>query len=234
MSEKYLTLESLAVLGFDRCRDELGREAVGFKFQTLYLLASASVNRYFQPAVFLSGVVNSGRTVGLVECHIPPNLELPTEAAAWVTYMLKDDRSGLGPLPAWFLEGERHWSLVPPAQEEMTARKRLQAYRSCPRCYIDREYARPLRRKLQAVLSEVDGDAEATFSFDGRVLAISLCGALYEVIASGEGWHRNYHVGLSNKAALPARFRSSRVTVTVFEGNLSLDGQLLGPCEAAE
>ena len=234
MKGKYSTLHSLAVLGFERCRDQLGREAIGFRFQTLHLLASASVNRYFQSAVFLSGVVDTGRTIGLVECYIPPNLELSTEAAAWVTYVLKGHRSSLGSLPAWFLEGERHWHLVPPALEEMTVRRRAEAFRNCPRCYIDREYARPLRRKLQAVLSEVEGDAEAIFGFDGRVLSISLCGALHEVTASGEGWNRNYRVGLDNQAALPARFRASRVTVTVFEGHLSFDGQPLGSCEAAE
>ena len=234
MKGKCPTLVSLANLGFRECRTEIGQEAVGFRFETLDVLASASVNSYFQSTVLLSGVVDTGRTIALVECHIPPNLELAAEAAAWVSYVLKVHRSSLGSLPAWFLEGEDQWNLVPPARMEMAARRRSEAFRECPKCFIDREYARPLRRKLQAELAKVDGNAEATFSFDGRVLAVSLCGSIYEVIASGEGWSRNYRVGLNGEAGLPARFRSSSVTATVFEGNLSFDGQPLGPCEAAE
>ena len=235
MNEEYSTLDALALLGFEQCEDRLGREALRFRFQTLDLLASVSVSNYLQPTVLLSGIVKTRRTLGLVEHYIPPNLERSLEAAAWVSFVLRDDRSCLKPLPAWFLEGERHWNLVPPGREKLAIQERLEASREacrkCPKCFIDREYARPFRHKLRVELSELYRETDATFSFDGRVLSISLCGTVHEVIASGDGWKRSYRVGLNNESKLPARFRSSTVTVMVVDGKLRFDGEPLGPCE---
>ena len=232
--DEYLTLASLVELGFERRGRVYGAIAVGYRFCNLDMTASGVTNMYFRPEVLLTGVLNTGRTMGLVELHIPPDLETPREAAAWTSYALKPYRSDLEPLPPWFLEGERHWHLVPLAREEMAVQERLQSYRNCPKCFLDREYARPFRRMLQAALSGVCGDAEAMLSFEGRVLSIALHGSVHEVIASGESWSSNYLVKLSAGSALPARFRNPTVTVAVFEGNLSFDGRLLGPCETIE
>ena len=132
MTEAYPTLESLVALGFERRGRVYGAIAVGYRFRYLDLIASGMTNMYFRPEVFLSGVLNTGRTMGLVELHIPPDLATPQEAAAWTTYALKPYRSDLEPLPSWFVEGERNWHLVPLAVEEMAARARLEAYRKCP------------------------------------------------------------------------------------------------------
>ena len=71
-----------------------------------------------------------------------------------------------------------------------------------------------------------------TFSFDGRVLSIVLCGRPHEVIASGDSWSSSYQVIVSPKTTLPARFMDSMVEVSVFEDYLRLDGHRLGLCEA--
>ena len=89
------------------------------------------------------------------------------EAAAWVSYALKSYKRELGPLPDWFVTGEENWELIPFVAEQRT-------YRARPHCRIDRDYARPLRRKLQEDISWLEGEAEATCSFDGRVLSIKL------------------------------------------------------------
>ena len=236
MSDEYPTLDALVALGFERREPKFGTEAVGYRFHYLDLKASASTSRYFQPDVLLSGVLNTGRTLCQIEHHLPASLGTPQEAAAWVSYVLKSDRSDLEPLPAWFLEGERHWDLVPAAREEQENRKRLEAYRAAyhasPKCFIDREYARLLRRKLQAALSEITGEAEMTFNFDGRVLSIALGSAVHEVVASGESWPSSYQVTVSSKTRLPPRFTSSTVEVNVFEDYLRLARLRLGPCEA--
>ena len=159
------------------------------------------------------------------------NLEDPLEAAAWVSYVLKSDRSYLTPLPDWLVEGERHWHLIPFLRE---SQERKKIYDASPKCFIDRDYARPLRRNLVDEISLLDDGAEMTFSFDGRVLNIEVSGRLYEVLASGEGWQSSYKVAVSRGSKLPARFMSWRVEVLVMEGYLLFDMLSLGPCMATE
>ncbi len=179
---------------------------------------------YGRNVVLLSGVVDTGRTLGLIEDQIPDDLASDLEAAAWVSYALKPYRSKLEPLPDWFVEGERHWDLVPFVQKQ-------RAYSARPKCYIDRDYCRPLRRNLLEELSWLDGETKMTFSFDGRVLSIVLNERVHEVVASGDSWPSSYQVVVSPETKLPTRFNSSRVEVSVFEGYMSLGRLRLGPCE---
>ena len=86
------------------------------------------MNLYGRYVVLLSGVVETRRTLGVVESQIPNDIGSALEAAAWVSYALKSYRSELEPLPDWFVEGERHWDLVPPARVELAARERQLAY----------------------------------------------------------------------------------------------------------
>ena len=75
-------------------------------------------------------------------------------------------------------------------------------------------------------------ESEMTFSFDGRVLSIEICGRVYEVLATGDSWPSSYRVVVSRESKLPARFMSSSVEVIVLGGHLRMDGLPLGPCEA--
>ena len=234
MSYPYITLASLKALGFTPRITPSGMEAVGYRFLLVDLVASASTTIIGLPLVHLGGILDTGRTLGLIDYHIPPDLETAEAAAAWVSYQLKPHRSGLEPLPAWFLEGEDHWDLVPPAVEERRIRKRMEAYQASPKCFIDRDYARPLRRKLRTAFSGLAGETVMTASFDGRVLSIALDGELHEVVASGEGWTSSYRITVSNDSRLPDRFKNPEIVVRIFEDHLRVAGHRLGPCEAVE
>ena len=225
MSDLCPTLASLIEIGFERREPRVGMETVGFKFNVLDLVASCGVNRYFQTVVLVRGILQTKRTLGLVDSEIPPDLGSAREAAAWISYVLKSHRSNLEPLPAWFVEGELHWGLIPFVRH-------MREYEARPQCYVDRKYARTLRRKLRAALSEISKDTEMSFRFDGRVLSITLCGAVYEVIASGTKWSSAYSVMVGHGAALPTRFISPAVEVSVFEGVLTFGNIRLKPCEA--
>ena len=225
MSDLCPTLASLIEIGFERREPRIGMETVGFKFNALDLVASAGINRYFQTVVLLRGILQTKRTLGLVDSEIPPDLGSAREAAAWIGYALESHRSDLEPLPAWFLEGELHWDLIPFVRH-------MRNYEARPQCYVDREYARTLRRKLRAALSEISKDTEMSFSFDGRVLSITLCGAVYEVIASGTNWTSTFSVMVCHGTALPTRFTSPTVEVSVFEGVLTFGNIRLKLCEA--
>ena len=181
--------------------------------------------------VLLSGVINTGDILAEVENQIPNDLRSASEAAAWVSYALKSYRRQLEPLPDWFVEGERHWDLVPPARLELAARERMRAYQARPKCLIDRDYARPLRRNLLEAISGLAGPTEMTFRFDGRVLSIVLNERAHEVVASGESWSSAYRVSVSSQTKLPTRFKSPVVILDVFEGYVSFGGLRLGPCE---
>ena len=225
MSDLCPTLASLIGIGFERRKPRVGMETVGFKFNVLDLVASCGVNRYFQTVVLLRGILRTKRTIGLVDSEIPPDLGSAREAAAWISYALKSHRSDLEPLPAWFVEGELHWGLIPFVRQ-------MREYEARPQCYVDRDYARTLRRKLRAALSEISRDTEMSFRFDGRVLSITLCGTVYEVIASGTKWSSAYSVMVGHGEALPTRFISPAVEVSVFEGVLTFGNIRLKPCEA--
>ena len=160
-----------------------------------------------------------------LDSQIPPDLGSALAAAAWVSYALKSYRSELEPLPDWFVKGERSWDLIPLVAEQ-------RAYQARPKCFIDRNYARPLRRNLLEEISLLAGETQMTFSFDGRVLSIDICGRLHEVIASGDRWPSSYQVVVSPETTLPARFTSSMVEVSVFEDYVRLGGLRLGPCGA--
>ena len=248
MGDSSLTLESLIELGFeDRppvtqvtaslpvlVPGRLGSPLVSvcYRFANLDLVASPEMNRYGLYVVLLTGAFETARTLTIIESEIPSDLGSALEAAAWVSYALKSYRSQLEPLPGWFVQGELHWDLVPPAQMERAARESRRAYEACPKCFIDRDYARPLRRKLLEEFSWLAGETEMTFKFDGRVLSIDLGGRSHEVVASGDSWPSSYQVVVSPKTPLPARFTSPTVVVSVFEGCVSLDGLRVGPCEA--
>ncbi len=225
-------------LGFEHCRNEAGFDAVGFRFRYLHLTAFGSIDRYFRPAVNFGGILNTGNTIGLVDYDIPPDIARPLEAAAWVSYHLRHNCSDLGPLPAWYLEGERHWDMVAPARYEQAMRdsmeERRRAFENCPKCSIDREYAKPLRHQLRAALSKLIDRTEMTVSFDGRVLSFSLCETVHEVVASGNGWPCAYRVSVDRETTLPARYKSPIVWLTVLDGFLSIDWLRVGACEAIE
>ena len=59
-------------------------EIVGYRFRFLDLEASHGVNQYFRHVVFLNGVLNTGRTIGLVNSQVPDDLADERIAAAWV------------------------------------------------------------------------------------------------------------------------------------------------------
>ena len=207
-------------------------DGIGYRFVHLDLYAVHVMNLYARYVVLLSGVLNTGRTVAVIEDQIPDDLGSALEAQAWVSYVLKSHRSDLEPLPDWFLEGERQWDLVPIVRQVREAEERQRAHLSSPRCYIDRDYARPLRRNLLEELSWLAGETEMMFDFDGRVLRIVLNERVHKLVSSGDSWPSSYQVVVSQGTKLPTRFESQMVEVSVFEGYVSFDRLRLGQCES--
>ena len=129
MSGSCPTLDSLISLGFEPRKTSAGLEGVCYRFACLDLDACHVMNPYARYVVLLSGVLNTGRKLAIIESQIPIDLGSAFEAAAWISYALKSHRRQLEPLPDWFLEGESHWDLVPLARQMREAEERRLAYR---------------------------------------------------------------------------------------------------------
>ena len=249
------TLNSLIALGFEPWKGESRRryetgdvnllfamhglrepaleaKAVVYAFADFDLFATHTMNRHMAMVVRVHGVRVTRDTLSEIDSEIPDGLENPLEAAAWVSYVLKSYRDELEPLPDWFILGDRHADLVPFVRDLRAAKERERAYEASPKCVIAREDARILRRILQEVLSDLDRETEMRVSFNEYGLMIDLGRRYFDARAWGDSWSSSYRVVVSPETKLPARFMSSWVDVSVFEGHVCLDRIPLGPCEA--
>lgn len=158
-------------------------------------------------------------------------MQSPLEVAAWLAFVLKEYKKDLEHLPKWFVEGENHWDLVPPAVEnkqfEQRMVERAKAYEKCPKCVIDREYARLLRSKFRTEFSDISDGASMIVQYSDRIFSMELDKKI-EVIASGENWPSPYQVQLTKCSSLPKRFESSEIIVCIFDGYLKFDWHCMG------
>lgn len=184
------------------------------------------------PVVLINGTLNTGNTLASVNFAIPDNLQSPLEAAAWLAFELDDYKKELEPLPSWLMEGAEHWDLVPPAvkKKELIQRieERVKAYQVCPKCFIDRDYARLFRTKFRHTQSEFTECTSIVVGYSDRIFSINFANSKIEVIASGENWPLPYQVEITDNSRLPPKFMEPEVTVCKFEGYLQFDGQRLG------
>ena len=250
MSNLNSTLEILLALGFEDRPPEIRVKhatrwmvpqghrfpsvSVCYGFTEFDLVASPTLNSFNVPVIELTGYREDRRSLSIIQGQIPINLGTPLEAAAWISFVLESDKRHLDPLPDWFVEGEGHWDLVPPARELPAARAREEAYQASPKCSIDRDYARPIRRNLMEEISWLrEGEsADTKFTFDGRILTIDFGDSVHEVVASGDSWPNSYCANLTPESKFPAKFERQWVEVSAFEGYICVDRFRLGPCQA--
>lgn len=230
MREAVYTFELLIDLGFERAVGGSAKHSVQYQTRHQDLTALQAANRFGMDIVLLSGVVKRERAVTLVHQEIPAWMGSREEAAAWVSYALWECRYLFEPLPDWFSAGVESWDYIPWVRERREDERQLEAWRRCPRCRVDREEARILRRRMRSSLSELDGESDMTVEFDGRVLSIQLCTDVHRVVASGTEWSSRYRADVSPRTELPSRFREPSVTLSIWEGHLLMDGIRLGRC----
>lgn len=213
MSELCPTLSSLLALGFDQRPPSYHIDVVGYRFRFLDLEAAHGVNQYFRHVVFLTGVLNMGRTIGLVDNQIPDDLEDYRTVAAWVAMALDPHLDDLAPLPGWLEQGVHDRHLVLSHEWYPTYPERVAG------CTIDIDHARVLRRHLRETIAEHEGHhMDVSFGFDGRVLGIAAGTKVHEALASGEPWPREYGVTLPpGTIPMPARFTGYQVAVAVYD-----------------
>lgn len=218
MSDLCPTLRCLLALGFERRPSELFHAVVGYRFQHLDLEAAHGVNKHFRDVILLSGVLNTGRTIGLVDSEIPDDLDDERVVAAWVAMAVPSEIRDFGPVPDWLSQGVRdhhlvnlqHASSAPPQPKPVAI------------CMIDREHARILRRGVQKSMNEQREGINVSVAFDGRVFDVTVGSHGHEALASGDAWPQRYRLAPPpGTLPVPARFANDQVPVVVYENFLA-------------
>ena len=228
------TIDRLLELGFERSTTR--PDEVRYRLEHVRLEGIPAQDRFFRDIVYLTGDARSKRSMASIALDLPPRLGTKLEAAAWITYVLRDYKDAFVPLPDWFTEGEQAWDLIPHVRRDREEEKQRQAWlkarREAPQCSIDREEARLLRKRIRRSLCELDGASDLTAAFDGRVLSIRVGADVHQVVASGDQWASAYRTRASAETKLPDRFNEPWVSVMVFEGDLLMNEISIGRCEA--
>jgi hypothetical protein len=224
------TWDVLVSLGFEPDVSMPSGEAVVLKrdFGSFVLKATDAINTRLQPVVTLWRVYRTSDTMAEVEHDLPRMLESRELGVALLTWCLDEAADGefraATPTP-WLAEG-RAWRHLLPWEQERPEREREQAERAaCPRCTVERRWARPAANDLIEQAARVAADSMALVRFDGEVLTVRCGERLVAVPAIGLRWAKSYLVPAGALRSLPKRLKDERVEVAIFKGAL-----LVGRC----
>lgn len=177
------------------------------------------MNRYFRQAFFLSGIVNTGRTMRLIESELPLEVDSREQGLAMLAHHLREAIPE-HLKPDWLREGEGMRKHLPWEKERA-------AYRRRPLCNVDREWMRIACRKLREHSSGAVEDDSTTFYFDGAVL--NICAHAAESVpnkldlamrAEGRAWSEGTAISTWRLESLPRRLMTPMVQLCVWQGSL--------------
>ncbi|MBI5771341.1 MAG: hypothetical protein HZA93_26440 [Verrucomicrobia bacterium] len=194
------------------------RPGLSFDFGNFKLSASAVLSRRFEEVVLFTGVLATARSLAEVQFEMPRQIESREKCAAWVAWNL-DQAAGGGFDPAnevaWLKIGRANLGLLPWYFDR-------HAYETRPSCSMEREWARPLFKKLKLILAELPDDALVRFSFDGEVLKIRANQIVLAAPASGAPWQNSYVATRATFPMLPRRLTRDPVTFSIWNGHLEM------------
>lgn len=178
------------------------------------LSASAFLNMAYQEMVLITGVLATPRRLAEVRFEMPGCVSSREQCLAWLVWNLDRDASGVflptSPL-AWLEIGRANTALLP-----WIARKL--AYEGRSRCIVDREWARPVFKKLRISLPSLTDESDVWFSFDGEVLKIRYEGECIPVAATGKEWTGSYGIKAGELKYLPGSLQQAQVEFSFWEG----------------
>lgn len=210
-------------LGFERDWTVRGGELPGFlmRFGPHIIEAMECRNRWLQPVFTLGGVINTGRTLALIESEMGLEIDSREEGLALLGFIL--GRAVPQDLkPEWLTEGERLKRHLPWERERV--RERLRDERR-PRCRVDREWFRIAGKRLRSIADEAGEGHLSTFSFDGEVLRIRGEGLMIALPGTGNIWPVRAQIATSALRHLPRRLMDQTIEVVVLDDALRIAGR---------
>lgn len=194
------------------------RPGLSFDFGNFKLSASAVMAKCLLPIVSFTSVLATRRTLTDVHFEMPRRIESREKCAAWLAWNL--DQCSDGPfrprVPApWLQTGRANLRLLPWYFDQ-------EAYDARPHCTVDREWARPLLKKLKGVLEKTPAEEMVWCSFDGEILRIRCGKELLATAAEGMPWKERYGLKADKLKRLPLRLMQQGVGVSVWDGHLEL------------
>lgn len=225
-------VDALLASGFERIENPPNGAdwMVRFRHPQLDLAASRVMGRHFRPVVQLLGSYRSesGRCFGMVEYHLPEEVESLAVAQAFLAHAI--DGAGnpcflpTPPIP-WLHDGRQHRALLPWERE---LARLTEAEATLPKCTVSRDW---LRLGLKTLCERLANNPEAShveFGFDGRNLFVAGAGHPLFLPADGlEPWPQVIHVPVRDLHLLPRRLMKDPVPIVVFSHCLQIDRALV-------
>ncbi len=212
------TVDVLQKLGFEP-QLEGWPDTWVFDFGSFKLKASQGINRYFRESFFLAGNYRTSRIMGSIEFEMPLDVDSFEQGVAWIAHGIGNVGSLTDHVP-WVSKG-REW------EDSLPWRARAKAHDARPKCFVDREWFRLVRKQLREIgeqAAEEESDEAIQITFDGEVLRLSTQAKLWVMPATGNAWDRPYHLALYQFAHLPKRSMSQLVMFSVWEGTMEIAG----------
>lgn len=189
--------------------------ALKYNFGNFELSAGVLTNQYLRREVCFQGYYRDLRTLAETTFEMPERVESREQVLAWIVY-------GLGrgvPLaitPAWIEEGRR-------LQHELPWAKHMAAYNARPVASVDRMWMKPLGKVLREAAASAAEDELCLIYFDGHTVRFELSAKTYLVQADGSvPWPHASLVALRALAALPQRWMQSSISVSYWEGHITI------------
>jgi hypothetical protein len=176
-------------------------------------------NEYLAPVFFVSGIVSTSRTIGMIQLDMPIEVADFDQGIAWIAYALRGHFNE-NDKPQWLRDGERLKGELPWTRDEA---KQAALWAARPVCTVERSWLRLAANDLRARVAEADKLDVAVFMFDGETLTIRADGKLLSMSAIGTAWPEPIQVAAVALAHLPMRLMSNPVVVDIWQGRLGID-----------
>jgi hypothetical protein len=192
--------------------------ALKYNFGNFELSAGVLTNQYFRRVVSFQGHYRDLRTMAETVFDMPERVESREQVLAWIVYGLRRSIP-LAITPAWIEEGRR-------LQHELPWAKHMAAYNARPVASVDRMWMKPLGKVLREAAASAAEDERCLIDFDGHSIRFELPAKTYLVQADGsEPWPHASLVRLRDLAALPQRWMRSTISVSYWDGYITIDNR---------
>ena len=192
--------------------------ALKYNFGNFELSAGVLTNQYFRRVVSFQGHYRDLRTMAETVFDMPERVESREQVLAWIVYGLRRSIP-LAITPAWIGEGRR-------LQHELPWAKHMAAYNARPVASVDRMWMKPLGKVLREAAASAAEDERCLIDFDGHSIRFELPAKTYLVQADGsEPWPHASLVRLRDLAALPQRWMRSTISVSYWDGHITIDNR---------